>query len=183
MKRALHSRRWEVNPERLRRAYSKLPAEVRSLLLEPGTLSQLVADGSVTAALVADGMPAEEAEQLLRETPEAARGGSASFHLVGAGAISIHKCQGQAFTKAVLYLSSCNQSRPGPAYTALSRCVSEEGLFLGDSPHAGAMSVFDAATRFEQNLSPGTCHYVAHRRCPVCHKFFLPLWPGYKHRH
>ena len=104
--------------------------------------------------------------------------------LVGAGAISIHKCQGQSFKKAVLFLSSCNQRRQGAAYTALSRCVSEEGLFLGERPHDGAMSAFHTALLFEKNISPGgACHYGAHQRCPICLRFFLPLWHGYKHRH
>jgi len=64
-RRALHSRRWDVNIEKVRRAHAKLPAEVRDGLLEPGLLEQLATDGSLHAALAAEGLPPAEVERLV----------------------------------------------------------------------------------------------------------------------
>jgi hypothetical protein len=64
-RRELHSRRWEVNPERLRRAYAKLPEDVRVTLLTPSLFDGLVTSGALHAALLADGLTASEAERLM----------------------------------------------------------------------------------------------------------------------
>ncbi|EOD41153.1 hypothetical protein EMIHUDRAFT_199372 [Emiliania huxleyi CCMP1516] len=65
-KRSWHSRRWEINPERLRRVFAKLPEPARAELLDPDTLTQLVAEGAVHAALLGGGMDAAEADRVLR---------------------------------------------------------------------------------------------------------------------
>ena len=98
---------------------------------------------------------------------------SIAMPLIGAGAISIHKSQGQTLRRAVIFLDNCTHRLAGVAYTALSRCVSEEGLFLGTLPHHGAWSSCHAAMMFERQLATSTpCQYQAHLRCAGCDKWY-----------
>ena len=61
----LHSRRWEAHPERLRRAFSRLPEDVREKLLQPAHFEHLVAGGVLRAALLAQGLAPAEADRLI----------------------------------------------------------------------------------------------------------------------
>lgn len=113
---------------------------------------------------------------------------STTHHLpvIGANAITIHKAQGQTLTRAILFLGGCSLGQPGLAYVGLSRCTSEEGLYLGEEPHASAargsfasISFETAVRRFQAGTQPTLWHPV-HQRCgkPSCRRFFVPPWHG-----
>jgi hypothetical protein len=105
--------------------------------------------------------------------------------LTGAGAISIHKSQGKTLSSAILFMGACAHNRPGAAYTAMSRCSTEAGLFIGETPHSGVLFEYHAASSFERNVmnrTTDTYHHQIHKRCQSCGTWYLPLWCGHIHR-
>jgi hypothetical protein len=111
---------------------------------------------------------------------------STEYHLpvIGANAMTIHKAQGQTLQRAVLFLGSCNIHQPGLAYVALSRCSSECGLYLGETPHPRTASIHEANEKLHkqvQSFLTGTepsMHCLVHRRCRICQGFYVPMWKG-----
>ena len=104
------------------------------------------------------------------------------YHMppMGANAITIHKSQGLTLTRAVLFLNDCIPSRPGLAYTALSRCATECGVYLGEAPHPSVAFPHYAYTTFMDKISRTTdaAHHSVHVWYTECHQWYLPLWTG-----
>lgn len=112
---------------------------------------------------------------------------STRYHLpvIGANAITIHKAQGQTLRRAVLFLGNCNINQPGLAYVGLSRCTNEDGLYLGEKPHASAGRGSYASICFEKLVQKHQVdhkHYSlclqVHARCttPNCRRFYVERW-------
>ena len=104
--------------------------------------------------------------------------------LVGAGAMTIHKAQGQTLPRAVLFLGTDKPAPPGAVYTAISRCVTEAGLFLGETPYTYSMCPYHAANTFAHRVAThvhGPYHLQIHQRCHRCGRWFLPRYLGAPH--
>jgi hypothetical protein len=102
----------------------------------------------------------------------------------GANAITIHKAQGLTLSRVVLFLGDCGAKNPGLAYVGLSRCTSEEGLYLGEDIHPSAAFPNFASLQFRDQVyehragNQASLHRRVHQYCGKCGKFYVPLFQG-----
>jgi hypothetical protein len=108
--------------------------------------------------------------------------------LVGANAMTIHKAQGLSFSEVALFLGRCTTG--GLGYVGLSRAVREAGLYIGEEPHAMAVSLEYHCALFDTKVRKVAMDITASKvpplysraseTCETCGRFFHRRWKSYR---